>query len=235
MNNLTMLYVEDDIDVLQDTLFLLGDYFKTSYTAQDGKTALKLFNERKPDIILLDINLPLMNGLDVAREIRATDSDIPIIMISAYSDKDKLLDAINIGVSSYIVKPFKIAEIKETIEKLIEKQSENQEKFLDVEFLWKSRTEKLFYKKEEISLTKNEILLMKLLCENKQIFFTPHELALEMFSDSKKSDDSNNATQLISRFKKKVLKSTDTKEFFIENVYGAGYRIKIKMIATEEG
>jgi len=77
-----------------------------------------------------------------------------------------------------------------------------------------------------IPLTKNEILLMNLLCENKYKFFTPLEIAQEILLDTKKDSDANSATQLISRFKKKVLKSLNIDDFFIENVYGVGYRIK---------
>jgi len=230
MNNLTMLYAEDDVDVLQDTLFLLGPYFKTSYTAQDGEKAFEIYNEKKPDIILLDINLPLMNGLDVAKKIREKDLQTPIVMITAYSDKEKLLNAINIGVSAYIIKPFKIAEIKQTIEKLIKKELEKNKNSLDTEFKWNQHSKQLLYKNQEISLTKNEIELMNLLFENKQIFFTSQELATDIFIDDKKSDDANNATQLISRFKKKIMQTLEIDTFFIENIYGVGYRLKKAMI-----
>lgn len=226
MNNLSMLYAEDDVDVLQDTLFLLGTYFTSVCSAQDGESALELYYKNRPDIILLDINLPFMSGLEVARKIRETDDETPIVMITAYSDKDKLLNAIDLGVSAYIIKPFKIAEIKKTIEKLIEKKSNKNEIILDAEFRWNLELEKLYYKRELISLTKKEILLMNLLCNNPKKFFTPQEVAREMFPDSDRDVDSNSATQLISRFKKKILKDLDIDRFFIENVYGVGYRIK---------
>ena len=232
MNNLTMLYAEDDVDVLQDTLFLLGPYFESSYTAQDGEKALEVYNDKKPDIVLLDINLPLMNGLDVAKKIRETDLQTPIVMITAYSDKDKLLNAINIGVSAYIIKPFKIEEIKQVIEKLIKKELEKSKNSLDTEFKWNLYNEQLIYKNQEISLTKNEIILMKLLFENRQNFFTAQELAIDIFLDIQKRDDANNATQLISRFRKKIMQTLEIDTFFIENVYGAGYRLKKAMISV---
>jgi len=64
-----MLYAEDDVDVLQDTLFLLGEYFTSVSSAQDGEKALELYYKKRPDIIFLDINLPTINGLDIARKI----------------------------------------------------------------------------------------------------------------------------------------------------------------------
>jgi len=230
MNSLSMLYAEDDIDVLQDTLFLLGPYFTTAYSAQDGEKALEVYHKNKPDIILLDINLPLLNGLDVAAKIRETDDTTPIVMISAYSDKDKLLSAINIGVSSYIIKPFKIDEIKETIEKLIEKSLIKNDNIVETKFKWDFENKKLFYKEQEIKVTKNEILLIDILLKNKQSFFSAEELAINIFGDTKSSSDVNNATQLISRFKKKIISNLDIDDFFIENIYGVGYRIKTTMI-----
>jgi len=226
MDALTLLYAENDVDTLQDTLFLLGEYFTSTYTAQDGKSALELYDKNRPDIVLLDINLPLMDGLECARKIRQTDEETPIVIVSAYSDRDKLLNAINIGVSAYVAKPFKIKEIQETIERLIEKKATKGEVLLGSDLKWSLQLKKLYYKTEQIPLTRSEISLMNILCQNRQKFFTPKELKEELFSDSKKDTDSNNVTQLISRFKKKILTTLDIDIFFIENIYGAGYRIR---------
>ncbi len=226
MNNLSMLYAEDDVDVMQDTLFLLGEYFASVNTALDGKSALELYYKNAPDIILLDINLPFMSGLEVAKKIRITDDETPIVIISAYSDKAKLLDAINLGVSAYIVKPFKIEEMKKTIQKLIEKKSNKNELILGSGFIWDLELKNLYYKRELVPLTKKEILLINLLCENQQKFFTPQELTVEIFLNSDKVSEKNNTIQLISRLKKKISKELEIDAFFIENIYGMGYRIK---------
>ncbi len=227
MNELNILYVEDDIEVVQDTIFLLGDSFKSITTALDGDSALELYYENKPDIILLDINLPLLNGLEVAKKIRETDEETIIIIISAYSDKDKLMSAINLGVSGYIKKPFSVNEIKETIDKLIQKQRSRVSIDLGAGFQWNKQLQNLYYKNEIVQLTKKEISLIALLCGNQHIFLNSEEITKEIFLDD--NSISNNATQLISRFKKKILKSLNLEAdaFFIENIYGAGYRIKI--------
>jgi len=227
MNSLKILYAEDDIDVLQDTMFLLGSQFPFIQAVQDGKKALEYYYEEKPDIILLDINLPLMSGLEVAKKIRETDDETFIIIISAYSDKEKLLSAINLNVSAYIVKPFAIDEVTKTINKLIEKSFQKYEIILDNNFRWNERSDNLFHNNNKIVLTRKEIELMSILHNNPQKVFTIEEITTELFKNYSQNTNTNNTTQLISRFKKKVIASSKINDFFIENIYGLGYKLKV--------
>lgn len=227
MNSLKILYAEDDIDVLQDTIFLLGPQFPFIQAVQDGKKALEYYYKEKPDIILLDINLPLMSGLEVAKKIRETDDETFIIIISAYSDKEKLLCAINLNVSAYIVKPFQIDEVKKTINKLIEKSFQKFEMILDNNFRWNKKSGNLFHNNNKIVLTKKEIELMSVLYNNPQKVFTVEELTDELFKNTSQNTSTNNTIQLISRFKKKVTNISEIDDFFIENIYGLGYKLKV--------
>ncbi len=227
MNSLKILYAEDDIDVLQDTMFLLGPQFPFIKAVQDGKKALEYYYKEKPDIILLDINLPLMSGLEVAKKIRETDDETFIIIISAYSDKEKLLSAINLNVSAYIVKPFAIDEVKKTINKLIEKSFQKFEMILDNNFRWNKKSGNLFHNNNKIVLTKKEIELMSVLYNNPQKVFTVEELTDELFKNTSQNTSTNNTIQLISRFKKKVTNISEIDDFFIENIYGLGYKLKV--------
>ncbi|MEA2099367.1 MAG: diguanylate cyclase [Campylobacterota bacterium] len=122
MNNLSLLYAEDDEETLEDTLFFLDGCCPTIYTATDGVDALKIYNESKVDIILLDINMPNMSGLDVLREIRKKDDKTQVVLISANSDSQTFVKAINLGISGYIIKPYNPKELKEMITKIAEKK-----------------------------------------------------------------------------------------------------------------
>ncbi|MCK5294209.1 MAG: response regulator transcription factor [Arcobacteraceae bacterium] len=225
MDKLKLLCVEDDIEALEDLGYLLKRYFYQIYTASDGVEALKLFNEHKPDIVLLDINLPKMSGLEVASKIREYDNKTPIIFLTAYSDKDKLLKAIELKVSSYIIKPFKIFELKDAINKVIKEISiENSQLILTNNFIWDKNSIELLYKDIQIPLTKNEIGIIKLLILNRSKFLTTNEISLEISNNDNFND--NNIVQLISRFKKKINKTIENDDFFIENIYGGGYRLK---------
>lgn len=85
--------------------------------ASDGEEAVNLFNPGDFDLVLTDWNMPGKNGLEVIQEIRAKDSDIPIIMVTTEAEKSRVLEAIQAGVSDYLVKPFTADTLREKLEK----------------------------------------------------------------------------------------------------------------------
>lgn len=229
MDNLKLLYVEDDIDTLEDTLFLLQRYFPTVYTATDGLMALEAFEEKDPDIVILDINIPKLNGIQVAQKIREINKKIPIIFLTAHSEKSKLLNAIKIGVISYEIKPFRIEDLRDSILKSIEiaksEKVENSDIFdLGNSFEWNLESKELFYNSQLVPITKNERALIELLLSNKNRFFNAYEISDELYSD--KVIEANSVVKLISRFKSKLKRVSGSKDLFIENIYNQGYRIK---------
>ena len=228
MNKLTLLYVEDDVEALDDVVFLLKRSFSTIYTACDGEEGLLVFKSNAIDIVLLDINIPKINGIQLATKIREIDENIPILFLSAHSETSKLLSAINLRAISYIIKPFSIEELSSSIKKAIELLSKdkkaNNKTLLNNDFYWDKFTSELYYKNEKIHLTKNEFLLVKVLIKNKNRFLTAEELT-EIISIDKKIEP-NSIVQIISRFKNKIKTKINNSDFFIENIYGQGYIIK---------
>lgn len=227
MNKPTLLCVEDDTEALEDIVYLLKRHFSKVYTATDGEEALSNYTQYKPDLILLDINIPKLDGLKVASQIREDDENIPIVFLTAHSEKEKLLKAINLKVESYIIKPFKIVELKEVITKSIDQMPKHDMQTISLGdgFSWNTDSYELFCAEEKISLTKNEISLIKILLENRSRFLSAMELSLEL-GTSENDISGNSVVQLISRFKRKITQQTNCENFFIENIYGSGYRIK---------
>ncbi|MEA3314378.1 MAG: response regulator transcription factor [Campylobacterota bacterium] len=225
-NDLTLLCVEDDEEALENIVYLLKRDFSYIYSATNGEEALDIYNEKKPDIILLDINIPKINGLRVAANIRKTDEKIPIIFLSAHSEKEKLLEAIDLQVSSYIIKPFKIAKLKDIIFKTLSRIYDKDIR-LSNNFIWNSNNSELYYKEILLSLTTNEVNLIKLLVKNRSRFLTVYDISLEVCCSNENSMiNTNNIVQLISRLKNKIKKRISCDDFFIENTYGSGYKIK---------
>ena len=101
----SVLYVEDELDVLKNISTLLSGFFQNFYTAADGLSALELFDSKRIDLLLVDIELPKMNGIELIKQIRAVDQEVMIIIISAYTKTDYLLESVALGLSKYIVKP----------------------------------------------------------------------------------------------------------------------------------
>lgn len=228
MNDLTLLYVEDDKEALEDVVFLLKRYFDEIYTASNGEEGLALFTKNSIDIVLLDINMPKINGLELASKIREVDENIPILFLTAHSETQKLLSAINLQAISYLIKPFNVDELRDSVLKAIKfvnKRKNNINRILlNNSFYWNDLNTELYYKNKLLALTKNEILLVKSLFENRNRFLTAEELSEIIFEDKK--IETNSIVQLISRFKNKIIKKINNDIFFIENIYSQGYRIK---------
>lgn len=88
---------------------------------KDGKEAIELYKKLKPDIIFLDITMPVLNGLEASKQILDYDKNANIVICSAMGQKFMILDAINIGVKDFVVKPFEEKKIKEIIDKILKK------------------------------------------------------------------------------------------------------------------
>jgi len=108
LNDLTLLFIEDNRDAQADIKMLLEDDVKEIYQAFDGKEGLSLYKEKSPDIVITDINLPYINGLDLTSKIKNLDKTQAIIIMSAYHDRENLLHSINIGSNGFITKPIDV-------------------------------------------------------------------------------------------------------------------------------
>ena len=106
LNNKTALYVEDDEVVSTNISKLLRNYFQKVHTALDGQSGYDVFIKEEIDILLVDIELPKLNGINLIKQIRKIDQKIPIVIISAYTKTDYLLESVELNLNKYIVKPF---------------------------------------------------------------------------------------------------------------------------------
>ena len=113
LKNITILYAEDEKDLREVTHQILKGFTKKQFVAEDGAQGLELFrkHENEIDLIITDVNMPVMNGLDMVKEIKKTNMNIPIIVATAFSNKEYLLDAIDIGVDKYVLKPIDVAKL----------------------------------------------------------------------------------------------------------------------------
>ena len=112
LGSFTVLYLEDEADLLKHTSSILEDFVKTIYSAQTIDEALKIITHEKVDVIISDIHLRNGNGLDFLRKVKLElELEIPSIVTTAFSDTEYLLDAIKLHVDNYLIKPVNIKEL----------------------------------------------------------------------------------------------------------------------------
>ena len=118
-----ILYAEDEAIIRMGLTPRLESYFKEVYVAKDGEEALTQYRKQNPDALLLDIEMPYKNGLEIAQEIRKENKDIPIILLSAYTKKQFMEESLMLDIFKYLVKPIKEDELQDTLAKLSKKLS----------------------------------------------------------------------------------------------------------------
>lgn len=175
VKDLTVLCVDDEPLAREYLSLKLKRFFKEVYTADDGSTGLEEFRKKKPDIIITDNRMVYMDGIEMISIIREENQDIPIILATAYTEKDALVDAINYGVNQFISKPIDSKKLDKAIEKsvlpiisarLSEKTLRQELELLQYREKYHSHQENNAFKKE-LSLILNDFFLQKFEITNK--------------------------------------------------------------------
>ena len=221
MNSLKLLYIEDDRDIQEIYLNLLQEHIGEVYCANDGEEGYEKYLEIKPDIILLDINMPKIDGLTLATKIREIDKEVKIIITTSYSEREKLLQAIELYLIKYILKPIEPDILKDALLKAIKEIEEERGElfYLDKTTTWNLTTQQLLEKGNEIKLTKNERRFLMLISSTPSKVYTFFEIFDYLsYDDFDKEYDANQIRALVKLVRKKVPKDA------IINIYGEGYR-----------
>lgn len=222
--NLKILYVEDQEKVRIQTSKMLHLFFNNIIEAKHGKDGLKKIQNTKFDIIFTDIKMPVMDGLHMIEHIRKKDPTTPIIVFSAYDDKEYLLKTIEYGIDGYILKPFRFNTIHNLIKKIINKiySFEKKEHLLNFSnnFTWHIESSTLYKNDKQIELTKHETMLIQLLASSFDATFTSEEIEVELFDDE--YTHNKRVRSLISRLKHKIGVA------LIKSVYSQGYKLNLE-------
>ena len=220
--NYTILYVEDDEGVRTINSRFLNRMFKKLYEAKDGEEGLAFYKKYHPDIILTDIRMPKMDGITLSKNIRKTDKDTKIIISTAFSDKDYLLEAIELRLEKYIIKPLTSRNLIPALLKAVEDLEKNKdEKVVLTKGFYYSNTTSLFYKDEKVlELNKKELLFLKLLVLNKDKVVSYQEIEQYVWEDEYMSLNSLRTT--IGFLRKKIPFNC------IKNISNMGYKLKLE-------
>ena len=228
-----ILIVEDDKGISD---FIIPELEHEGYTtclAETGRKALELFESEKPDLVLLDIMLPELNGLEVLRRLRAV-STVPVILETARGETIDKINGLNLGADDYIAKPFEIEELLARINALFRrisfakpKDSElsYKELVLNVDrmsFSMKTGAEgpDTSAQNSEVTLSKTEFMLLKLLIENQGKVLSRSAIIDEIWGKDHFIDE-NTIDVYVGYLRSKI--SDFTKDEYIKTVRGTGY------------
>ncbi|EHY4670612.1 butyrate response regulator transcription factor BumR, partial [Campylobacter jejuni] len=214
---LIILVVEDEVKARESMINILSERFSKVIGAQNGDEGLKKFKKFKPDLVITDIAMPIMDGLDMAREIKEISDDVPIVVLSAYSEKERLLRSIDIGIDKYLIKPVDIEELFKVLDYLIgEKIEANMLVKISEEYQFNKTKRTLIYSGGEIVLTKKELAFISLLLKQPGALVLHEDIKKNVWIGEHVSDTA--VRTFIKRVRDKV------GEDFIKNVPSLGYK-----------
>ncbi|QLC99810.1 response regulator transcription factor [Campylobacter jejuni] len=217
---LIILVVEDEVKARESMINILSERFSKVIGAQNGDEGLKKFKKFKPDLVITDIAMPIMDGLDMAREIKEISDDVPIVVLSAYSEKERLLRSIDIGIDKYLIKPVDIEELFKVLDYLIgEKIEANMLVKISEEYQFNKTKRTLIHNGKEIVLTKKKLAFISLLLKQPGVLVLHEDIKKNVWIGEHVSDTA--VRTFIKRVRDKV------GEDFIKNVPSLGYKINI--------
>jgi DNA-binding response OmpR family regulator len=218
LKNLSVLLVEDEHNLAHLLSNAIGDKFKQFTLAHDGKEGLKKTLDLHPDMVITDFTMPNMNGLEMSALIHEEHSDIPIVILSAYSEKEYLLEAIDIGITKYLIKPFDPDELLEVICTLSIKLDKASRIALLPPFQFDTVSKKLFNDNIMVRLSRRENLFIDHLIASPNHFLSTNHIKTTLWDDENVSDE--RLRVFINRLRQK------THPNLIENIVGQGYVLR---------
>jgi DNA-binding response OmpR family regulator len=217
----TLLFVEDESMIRRIAISLLRPYFIEIYEASDGVEALEIYNAKKPDLIITDIEMPNMNGLTLCKNIRKEDRTTPILITTAYTSTDYLLEAISLNLVRYLVKPMQEEELFESLRVCFEQIETNKPTITNItkEYKYDTFNHTLIYKDEIVTITNSQHKLISILIANHGRIVSYKEIEHYVWYDKVMSSDA--LRSLIRDLRKLIGKES------IENISKCGYRIHL--------
>lgn len=218
LKNKKFLYVEDDHVIRESITQVLSMFCDNITTASDGKKAMELINNFY-DIVILDLNLPVYNGFEIAKAYKEKYKDSLVFMISSYPDIQNLRGAMKIGAIDFLGKPIGFDELKAVLEDCANRILQNSKVSFGDCFIYDTELKTVFKNDTEIKLTKNEITFLELVLNNKNQLLSYDRITQELFNTKNTDINLPSIKNMVLRLRKKLGVN------LVESVFGVGYRV----------
>ena len=223
LKNLNILYIEDEKNIRLNIKKTLELFCENVLDAENILNAKEILTTSRIDIIISDINLPDMSGIDFVKEIRISDKTIPIILLSAYTDKEFLLEATKLKLVDYLTKPINFKDLNNALQKCVEEILDNSRYIItfknNIQYNVSHNCLIDNNEKEEIRLTNKELDLLNFLIKNNNRVCSAEELKSAIWDDYLEATDSA-LKNLLNKIRKKIGKES------IINISGVGYKLE---------
>jgi DNA-binding response OmpR family regulator len=222
LEKLTVLYVENEKLYLEKYSSFLEKHCGKLYIAYNAKEAYRLYLEKKPDIIVMDLFVAKVDGVTLATKVREHDYVTYLIALTEHADRETLLEIVDLHFFSYIIKSVDRVELLNTLLKISKKVESGKIIYLAKNCTWDTKNRVLFYNKEQVVLTKKEQKLMELLIEKNGDACSDDEIFFYVWKDEFDRTVTNASIRtLVKNLRKKIPKN------LIVNEYGVGYKINL--------
>lgn len=224
-----VLAVDDDPEVLETLGRVLERERLEVSLATNGRQGLQFVNRRKPDLLILDIIMPEMDGITVCRALRADErfTSLPILFLTAKGSTDDVVNGLDAGADDYVVKPFELAELRARVHALLRRSIRDKGSsgaVLEMDGLTlNSDTYQVNIGDLAIQLTSTEHRLLRYLMENANQALSPGHLLQAVWEYPPNTGDPDLVRAHVRNLRAKIEKDTDKK--FIRTIHGVGYMI----------
>lgn len=223
---LSILYVEDDVSLREKTAVVFKNLFQHVDVAEDGIQGLELYKEffekeaKHYDIIVSDIQMPRLDGIGLTKEIFGINKKQKVIIISAYNDKEYLIDLINLGVDAFMQKPLSSENLLQVLYDVCTSFNTQNVISLNDNYSYNFSISALFLNEKKIEISENEQRLLELLLKNKNQSFSAIEIFNHLYNNTpEKEFSADSIKSLVKRLRKKL------PENLISNTQQLGYSI----------
>ena len=218
-----VLIIEDDQGLRQGLAFSLAQEGYEVLQAQNGKEGYRLFLQEAPQGILLDLNLPDMDGNDLCRRIRER-SQVPILMLTARDMETDEIMGLSSGADDYMTKPFSVAVLKLRLEKLLGRRGERAEFHIlsSGDIVMDTDLIKVWKAQQEMECSVTEFKILKYFLENKNQVLTQNQILEAVWDREGKFVNPNTLQVNIGRLRKKI-EEDPSRPRFIKTIHGIGY------------
>ncbi len=223
-----VMIVDDEKDIVDFVRAYLEKEGYPTIEAYDGKSALRLWREHRPDLIVLDVLMPKLDGLGFCREVRK-ESEVPIIILSARSEEEDRLSGLDLGADDYMVKPFSPRELVARIRAVLRRRkivAEEENVITEGPMTIDRVSHEVRIGDEGVPLTAMEMNVLAAMASSPGRVFSREEILEHALGEEHEGYDRSIDTH-IKNIRRKIREETDEWSF-IETVYGVGYRFKAK-------